>query len=184
MASQRLFPILTRQSHIKSTWWFRCDGWRMLHPQVALSVFVRRRCVCAVNTDDIVSLRSQSTPQSEHLPSSDEVNERAFWLHFKRQQSHLDNGEKVKERMRGKKKERNKSSEWHRPFTALTYHSYYESCLWNIWQLLMTHTHTTGLTVPELTYFFFLPFFLGFKTLTARQESRGCFWVKYMWAVC
>lgn len=141
MASQRLFPILTRQSHIKSTWWFRCDGWRMLHPQVALSVFVRRRCVCAVNTDDIVSLRSQSTPQSEHLPSSDEVNERAFWLHFKRQQSHLDDGEKVKERMRGKKRrEINHQNDiahlllWHITPTMSHVCETSDSCWW--------HTHT------------------------------------------
>lgn len=54
----------------------------------------------------------------------------------------------------------------HYTFTGLINHSCYESSPWNMW-----HDTLTSLTVPELMYFFFLPFFLGFNTLTIREET-------------
>ena len=118
------------------------------------------------------------------LPSSDEVDKCVFWLHFERQQGHLEDTERERERrerkVRVKKKrqalvEREQRQRWlmaNSICLLLWNGAAAESCPWKMWQLLKMKITPTGLTVPELMYFFFLPFFLGFKTFGHKTRNK------------
>lgn len=100
---------------------------------------------------------TDKTLKTELLPSSDEVDKRVFWLHFERQQSHLDNGEwKVRNKSEGEKKskiakereQRQKISEklmtntihllfWHMPTDMSHVNETCDFIWWNtVWQVL------------------------------------------------
>lgn len=120
-----------------------------------------------------VRLYPNETWLTEFLPSSDEVDKCILWLHFERQQGHLEDWEKVKGKWEKISREPREVTDrltaniihlldwWITP--AMSHpHETCDSC----W-----HDTLTSLTVPELMYFFFLPFFLGFNTLTIREET-------------
>lgn len=59
----------------------------------------------------IDSPNGDADEEAELLPSSDEVDKRAFWLHFETQQSHLGDGENGK-RGRGQWAEIDHKEDW------------------------------------------------------------------------
>lgn len=83
---------------------------------------------------------------TEFLPSSDEVDKCILWLHFERQQGHLEDWEKVKGKWGKISREPREVTDSrsvtckHYTFTGLINHSSYESSPWNMWQLLTWHT--------------------------------------------
>lgn len=86
-----------------------------------------------------VRLYPNETWLTEFLPSSDEVDKCILWLHFERQQGHLEDWEKVKGKWEKISREPREVTD---RLTANIIHllDCYESSPWNMWQLLTWHT--------------------------------------------